>query len=130
MEPSREEAIAMPIQRVYIYKGQITIGDYFGGDDPRDWSPGVNFQLFQDGKPVHGEYRGNAYVGEGRVNIDRGTTVEELTIDERPTPESAEAYAGWMHAMKQKRRRDSDKWTSDFYHGWRSAWEERRKAGV
>lgn len=117
-------------QSVFIYNGQLTVGAYYGGNDPREWSPGVDYQLFLHGKPVHGEYRGNAWVGSGVVNIDRGTTVEELTMSDRPTPQSVDMYNGWHHAMKQKRRRDSDKWTGDFYRGWRNAWDERKKAGV
>ena len=119
----------MSIQHVSIINGQISIGYYYGGSDPRQWSPGIDYQLYLHGVPVTGEYRGYAWVGNGQVNIDRGTTIEQLTMD-GPVPESVERYAGWHHAMKQKRMRASDKWTSDFYRGWRKAWDKRKMAGV
>lgn len=125
-------------RRVLIFNGMLSEGSYFEGGDPRNWFPGVEFPLFHadDGKPVKGDYRGDAWVGRGDdgryyVNINRGLEVESLVVAPQPTIESARFDAGWRHAMKQKRRgKPGQNWDGDFWRGWMDAWQKRKEAGV
>lgn len=97
-----------------------------------------NGELFRDGvcykvyyktsqKPFTHEYIGQAWVEGTTINFANGRTeIVQLVSDEYPTKESADRYAGRMHAINQKRRREPKNVSYDYMQGWSDCWEEKK----
>lgn len=100
------------IKNVRIWDGKLAVGL-------------LEYQLFQNGVPVHINYRGEAGIeGDLLVIFEGRTYSNDYTIAPFATPDSTEFSNGFEHARKLKIKRcpkgKSDKWISGWEAGWKS----------